>query len=254
MNNYPFFSKFSTITLLVFFAGLCTFSYGQSPVEVIRIDTLPKPQTAKLAPSKLRVGAQIGYGHRIALVPDNAPQAFQNHLMKLKKNVNCGADISYFFKDKIGLGAKYNGIYAESFSQHIFYVLNNGSLVADILSNKIRIQYIGPQLVTRFFVEQNKQHCVFVNIGFGYVGYVDNAIVIYNQHIKTTGDAVGFFLEAGFEFRVAKQVAIGFQVAALVSNMTTVSYTSGNITIKDKLGVAEGLSHVDIAFLFNFYK
>ncbi|MCL2435828.1 MAG: hypothetical protein FWD09_06810 [Lentimicrobiaceae bacterium] len=62
MNHTLFSCKFKILILFSLLACLCTFSYGQSSVEVIKIDTLPAP---KIAPPqtlpKFRIGAQIGY-------------------------------------------------------------------------------------------------------------------------------------------------------------------------------------------------
>jgi outer membrane protein W len=220
----------------------------------MKVDTLPKPQVANASPPKFRVGMQIGYGYRVAPIPQNTPAALKNHLSILKNNLNFGADISYYFKNNIGFGVKYNGISAKAHTSNVMYVLEDGFIIYDKLSNKIEIHFIGAFLSTRYFLESNK-HCVFANVGAGYVRYKDHAVFI-NQSVKMTGNTAAFFAEIGYDFLVTNHLAIGFQLSVILGQLQAIYLTMSNIKVKEELDRTqrENLGHIDISLGFRFYK
>jgi hypothetical protein len=195
----------------------------------IEIDTLPKSQVPNPLP-QFRIGAQFGYAYRTIPTPLDASAAMKSHLSKLRNNLSYGADVSYFFnkkmsilKNKIGMGIKYNGTYSEEFKTH----------------------YIGALLAGRTFLGKNK-HCVFGNVGAGYIRYHNDAEIAY-KNIASTGNLAAFFAEVGYDFLITQYFAIGLQASF------TFGFANHIIDPSRKLQ-KENLSHLDISIGFRFYQ
>jgi hypothetical protein len=236
-------------TLLIF---MLQFSYGQFPAESIGIDTLPKQNTHKKWHPSFKIGAQIGYAYRTAPIPPNTSSAMKNHLSKLSHNLCYGADFTYFFVKKnnvskfnMGVGLKYNGV-SKVLSSEITYNID-GSIKPVILSENIGIHYIGPFFTMRHFVAPNK-HCVYANVGAGYIRYSNHAN-INAQNALITGSAIAFLIEIGYDFLVTKHFAIGVQTSMYQSIAT---YMMENV----RFGTLhkENLSHLDVSLGFRFYR
>jgi hypothetical protein len=255
MNNILSFKSFKFFIFFTLLVSLSSFSYSQSNVEAIIIDTLPGTQKEKTVLPKFRIGAQIGYGYRMASIPEETPQEMKSHTKKLKNNLSFGADMSYYFKKIFGIGVKYNGIYASSLSTDIRYMFPDGTVYQGVLSEKIGIHYVGGFLSTRFFPNSNNKHCVFLNAGAGYVRFSEKMVVI-DLPAKITGNTAAFCAEIGYDFFVTKHLAIGLQISMMLGSLGAIDLTVGKITERIELDKSqrEGLSHIDISLGFRFYK
>ena len=253
MNYTLSFCKFKILIIFSLFACWCAFSYGQSSVEVIKVDTLPAPQAPALQTlPKFRIGAQIGYAYRFGHIPNNIHPNLRNHLNQLKSNFGYGADMTYYFKKNIGLGVKYTGISTKAETSN-FPVENGGAIIGYVpVSQKVDIHYIGGTFAARRFIKVNKQ-CFFANISLGCLMYRDN-VTVFGERVKTTGNTFGFMVEVGYDFFASKYLAIGLQLSTALGMLNTVSYTHGNVTIKETLPQRENLSYINIALGFRFYK
>jgi len=201
------------------FILLCKFSYGQFPSKETEIDTVPVVQTETSLPW-FKFGAQIGYGYRLEPVSDPVFPEMGNYNSKLKHSLNYGADLSYYFSKYMGMGIKYNGIYAQSTLSKINPDSpdGDGSIVPS--SEKIGIHYIGVFYAARYFVVPNK-HCLFATVGTGYVRYRNKTkftafpISISGSEIFTENTAA-LFAEIGYNFFVTKSLAVGLQVSTSI--------------------------------------
>jgi len=167
-------------------------------------DILPKPQTTKPISPKFRVGAQVGYGHRLGAIYRYMSSEFSEFkdMSKHRSNVSFGTDFSYYLKQNIGFGIKYNGIYTSSVADYRFPYVG-----AVKVFQKTDIHYIGPFIGARYFLTQNR-YCIFANFGGGYVRFRDK-ISILDESAKVIGNTAAFFGEIGFDFLVTKYLAIG---------------------------------------------
>ena len=169
MTNSQSFIKLSTLVMFGVFVLLCKFSYGYSLASELRADSVNTPQTITLP--KFRLGAQIGYAYKFEPIEKYfGTRPWEKKLeAKIKNSLCFGADMSYYFGKYIGVGLKYNSIYAQSKlkDNDLLYFVNSdyGALS---LSEKIWIHYIGPYLSGRYFVKPNK-HCLFANVGVGFI-------------------------------------------------------------------------------------
>ena len=268
MQHSQSFIKVKTLIFFCFLVCLCSFSFGQTSVEVKKTDTLSKPQTIKPFSPKIRVGAQVGYGYRNAYLTQSTyystkerklmpvSNSMKNHLLKLNHNISYGVDISYFIKNYIGFGIRYNGVNAQASSEEILFLFEDDSYVRSSLSEKIGIQYIGAFLATRYFLKPNN-HCFFVNIGAGANIYLNNLSVQSKKHTLTDISA-GFAAEFGYDFFVTKNFAIGLQASMFFGSLKYFSYIidNGNITLGKSIRQPRrvNLNHIDISLGFRFYK
>jgi hypothetical protein len=228
---------------------------------------LAQPNSTTFSQPSFRVGVQVGYGHRIAKIPFDIHSTVEDHLRKLKRNVSFGADMSYYFKNNVGIGIKYNGISASAFTPDMPYLLSDGSFFYDNYSNKIGIHLIGLLVGARFFLEH--KNCLYANAGVGYVRYRDDAAAFLRygeeysskfhftyENLKMTGNAALFYAEVGYDFLFTKHLSIGWLLSASLGTLNTIYYTIGNVTVKEQLDKyeRENLSHIDIYVVLRFYK
>ena len=252
MNYLQLPNKFKILIFIGLLLGLCMFSYGQSSVEATKTDTLPKSQTVKASPQKIRMSIQIGYGYRtaqIAPIPNIIEDlAMKKHVRKLRNNLSFGADFSYLFYKFIGIGVKYNANVSHVLTNDVYYALADGVRKYDYLSEKIEIHYLAPFIMAQLLSNPRKV-CLFVNVGAGYVLYRHNATLFvdnrFPRNYQTSKIAnsfkhsTAFFAEIGYDFFVSKYLTLGLQLSILMGLKKIES---------------EKLNHIDISLGFRFYK
>jgi len=207
-------------------------------------DTLPKPQVAKLP--IIRIGAQIGYGCRLGA--SNNITWFPEAVSKLRNNLNFGADFTFYLDKHIGLGMKYNGIYAQAKEPVPNVIVDGDGFFAP--SEKIGIHYMGIFFAGRYFTVSRK-HCLFINAGGGYLRYRNSTVVTiggYSGSIKdiSTGGHVAFSADVGYDFFVTKSLAIGLQVSTTIGYL---KYENGK-----ELEKRRNVGHVGILLGLRFNK
>jgi hypothetical protein len=242
------FNKIKTLIIFGLFVMSCAFSYSQSPIEVMKVDTLL--QKEKKA-SRFRLGAQIGYGYRLGRI-DGADAKMANHLSRLKRNLSFGADIAGYANNYIGVGVKYNGIFAKSLTPDMPYIFYDGTIYNSLLSERVFFHIFAPFLATRFFVSPNKKHYVMGNVGIGLTLFRENMIMI-DMPAKIAGTTFAFMTEVGYDFLVAKHLGIGFHASLYLSLLNSANYTLDNRTQYVKFAQPENMSHVDITVGLRIY-
>ncbi|MCL2435897.1 MAG: outer membrane beta-barrel protein [Lentimicrobiaceae bacterium] len=194
---------------------------------------------------KLKLGAQAGYGYSLAPIAETDYLTMENHFKKLKHKLNFGADFSYYFTKYIGVGIKYNGSVAHAVTDDIAEVFKGYHQLSELVD----IHYFAPLIATQYFIVP-KKHCIFANVGAGYLLYNNKAMLakktgnyLEKKEIEnTTKHSAAFFAEIGYDFLVTKYFAIGLHVSALLE-LTNV-----------KLNDPENLSQISVALGFRFYK
>jgi hypothetical protein len=208
-NTLLLYMKHFLLLISLLFSQFLTYANNESQIT--------KP------PPKFRVGAQVGYAYISAPILIDTPSGLRNSL-------SFGADLSYFFakgigplKGNLGGGIKYVGTHSEGFETH----------------------YVGIFFAGRSLFGKNK-HCVFGNIGAGYVRY-GNDIEIIKEYVANIGNLFGLHAEAGYDFMITPSFAIGLQA----------SFTFGFAKYTfDKFGAMQqrAVSHLDISVGFRFYQ
>ena len=234
------FNKLKKPFLFSFFVFFVSFSFGTPLYEVLKKDTISKPQKAIITP-KLRLGAQVGYGYRLASFPSKNDPNMNKHLKKLKNNLSFGADISYYFKNYLGVGIKYNANVTHAVTDDVSFIYPDGTNVFfKQFSELIGTHYVGAFLAAQFFTIPQKQ-CIFANVGAGYLRYENYANSLKEEITHITKNNAAVFVEIGYDFFVTKRFAIGLQ-------------TSGLIDLKkEKLPDVKNMSYIDFSLGFRFY-
>jgi len=247
MTHISLINKFKILFLFVLVAVFSGSSFGQFSSEILQMNTIQKSQKVKTIP-KLKIGAQAGYGYRFASIPYTTNSIMNRHLKKLKNNLSFGADFSYFFTNNIGVGIKYNAIVSHALTDSIFYSFADGVKYYNYLSELSNTHLFAPIIATQFFIVP-KKHCLFANVGVGYVRYHNKAILFIastqsnpiKDIVTIPKNSAAFFAEIGYDFFVHKSFAIGLQVSTLIELR------------KGKLIEPNNLSHIDISLGFRFY-
>jgi len=126
-------------------------------------------------------------------------------------------------------------------------VNKDNSIIYSMISEKFETHYIGAFFETRGFLGKNK-HCVFGNVGVGYIRYNNDAKIAY-EDVKIIGNSAAFSAEIGYDFLITKNFAIGLQTSFMLG---FVNYLVDNV--KPKTPQKENLSHLNITLGFRFYK
>ena len=241
------FSKYKKLFFLILFVSFFSFSFGTPSNESLKRDSILKSQKVKIDP-KLRLGAQVGYGYRFANRPSTGDPNMNKHLKKLKNNLSFGADLSYYLKDYLGVGIKYNANVTHVVTENVSYMFQDGTKVFyNQFSELIGTHYLGAYLLMQYFVIPQKQ-CIFVNVGAGYLRHTNDVGTYKLKYpsgkeriVHVAKNSAAFFAEIGYDFFITKHFAIGLQTSALIELK------------KVLLTDPESISHIDVSLAFRFY-
>ncbi|WP_319503610.1 hypothetical protein [uncultured Draconibacterium sp.] len=180
----------------------------------------------------LRFALNAGYGHRTAPLPDNIPGNLTSYYKDLKSGFAVEGHISGFTSEFLGFGLKYNW-YTSSASSDQYG------------EEKVSISFIGPSVSTRF-LSRDKNSAFVSSLIMGRMGYADK---MYNGHTRLEGSTFGMGWDLGYDFNIAKNVALGFQLSLLAGTLTKVSLTNGMTTTEIDLedDEMEGLGRIDFS-------
>ena len=201
---------------------------------------------------RFRAALNGGWSYRLAKLSNNIPSDFEQYSKELKSGYSYGLDLSYYFSEQLGFGFKYSNFNSKN-EIDIVSTYPDGSTLYGKMSDNISINFIGPFFSTRF-LNANKRNCFLMNLGIGYLGYKNDAILISNYKLK--GNTVGFCWDIGYDIGLSKNFALGFQA----------SYTAGTLreyelsdatkvqTIKLDENNYENLSRIDLSIGLRFNK
>lgn len=193
-----------------------------------------------------------GLSNRTAKLADNIPSEFEQYMKNLKSGYNYNLDLSYFFAEQLGIGFKYNVFLSKNEIENIYVKQPDGSTLHGKMSDDITINFIGPFFSTRL-LNSKKNNSLICNIGLGYTGYTDNAVVIYDLLIK--GNTLGICLDIGYDVGISDNVAIGFQISLLNGTLTQYELSQGTYKETVKLeDEYESLARIDLSIGLRFSK
>lgn len=188
-----------------------------------------------------------GWSYRTAKAPSGIPADLSAYIADLKWGNHIGGEITYYFEKLYGFGAKYlvsNS--SKKFDGSIYYTETDGSKVYGEMSDNMRITYIGPYFSTRF-LSKNQKNALYLNVGFGYMGYVNNTVVV--DKFKISGSTFGSNLDLGFDIGLSEGFAAGFQISYLSGLLSGYKVTDGitTETIEFEKGEYESLGRFDFS-------
>lgn len=200
-----------------------------------------------------RFGANGGWSYRTAKLGDNIPSELKNYMKNLRSGVHYGLDACWYFTDRYGVGFKYSSYNSKNSIDNISATLPDGTIRYGVMSDDITIQFAGAMFSSRIFDDQ-WSNCLVSNIGLGYLGFMDKAVLIDEFTLK--GSTFGVCLEIGYDFRISENFVLGFQAAYVAGVLTELDYSdaSGTEHIELEEEQYEGLHRLDLSIGLRFIK
>lgn len=220
----------------------------------IIVDT---PESASLntlfSDKRLRIGITGGYSNRLAKIPSGVDEIMVGYYKDMKSGFNYGLDFAYYFNYKNGVGIKFSKYRSVVPPIDIFMELPDGTIITGKMSDDVTIKYFGLAYSFKSNAVQNNGW-FFGNIGFGFMGYKDNTVLIDDMTLE--GSTIGYNMDLGYDFRLSDGVALGLQLSLFSGILTSVDVTMGGVkeTIDLDENSYEGLGRIDVGVALRFLK
>jgi hypothetical protein len=194
----------------------------------------------------MRFAINGGWSYRMAKISDNIPSEFEKYMKDLKSGYHYGCDLSFYFSEQLGFGFKYNHYQSKNELENVTFTFQDGSTRSGLMSDDISINFIGPFFSTRL-LDASKKNSFLLNLGIGYMGYTDNAVLVSDLTIE--GNTVGICWDMGYDIAISKNLSLGFQVSYLMGTLTQYEVTQGMDveTVKLEKDNYESLSRLDVS-------
>jgi hypothetical protein len=201
----------------------------------------------------IRVAINGGWSYRVAKLADNIPSDFKQYMKGLKSGYHYGLDLSYFFSEQLGFGLKYYNYKSKDEINNVYVTPPGGPTQYGKMSDNISINFIGPIFSTRLLNADKKNSFLF-NLGIGYMGYKDKAVLISDYTLK--GNTLGLCWDIGYDIGLSENFAIGFQFSYMIGTLTQYKFSDGvnTETIKLVNDNYESLSRIDLSIGLRFNK
>ncbi len=202
--------------------------------------------------SHWRYGLNIAYGYQTAKSSPNQNQLEKEYYDGLRSGYSIGADVSYFIKENLGIGLKYNRFMTSNSLNNVSFTPNNGGPnVFGTLANNVSIDFIAPYLSVRQ-ISKNQKNALLMGIALGYIGFKDD-IIEYNKY-TVTSSSFGMMLDLGYDVGLSKNTALAFQIAYLASTLNYRDVNDGTKTIRQTFDKNSfiGLGRLELGIGFKF--
>ena len=202
---------------------------------------------------RLKFAINGGYSYRIGRLHEDIPSDLKNYFKELKSGYHFGGDITYYFTEFIGVGGKCS-IFKSSNSIDGEIVMTVAGITRNgKMSDNETITFIGPLFSNRF-LNRNKSNALFTNVSLGYLGYLDNMVLIDKYQIK--GNTVGFAFDIGYDIGLSKNFSVGFQFSLLLGSLSKYSLNDGMRieTVELEKDNYENLSRIDFSIGLRFHR
>ncbi len=200
---------------------------------------------------RLRFAFNVGYSRLTAGAPEGLSNDFAGYIKDLKNGFHFGGDLTYYFKEQFGVGAKCYFFKTTTSSVNIYVEQEAGGRVYGKMSDDITTSFIGPMFSTRYF-DKKKRNALYINYSLGYMGYSNNAVFINNY--KYTGNTVGLSIDVGYDIKVSEKASVGFQISFIAGTLSRIKVDNGvtTQTVELKKNSREGLGRIDLSVGFRF--
>ncbi|HNY02352.1 MAG TPA: hypothetical protein PKG48_07190 [Bacteroidales bacterium] len=200
-----------------------------------------------------RAAVNGGWSYRTAKIASNAPTVIKDYLKGLKSGWQYAGDATWYFTEGVGVGFRYSCHRSTNHLYNVIVTLNDGSTRTGTMSDDISINFLGPYFSGRLF-SANRKNCFLANIGIGYTGYKDKAVLITPFTIK--GNTAGLFFDIGYDIGLTKELALGLQVSYYMGSLSEYDLYDGtqskHVTLEK--GSYEGLMRADLSIGLRFVK
>jgi hypothetical protein len=244
---FTFKHKEETRSTLLPVSQIKTYQYNYYKIAVVSVDKIVSNETFP----HWRLAIDGGYSYQTANVGNNVPSGFSSYVEGLKSGYHFAGDVTYYFTEFLGVGFKYLLFKTSNQMDNISVTLSNGVTKYGNMSDDISITFIGPTFCTRL-LNSNKKNALYLDLGVGYLGYQDNAIVV-DKYIQT-GNTVGLVWDLGYDIGLSKNMAIGFNLALITGTLSEYDLNDGvsTKTINLTSGNYIGLGRIDLSIGIRF--
>jgi hypothetical protein len=193
-----------------------------------------------------------GLSFRLAKIGDNVPSELEQYMKELKSGYHAGFDAVYYFHKMMGVGLKYDYFNSKNKIDQVYVTTPDGSTQYGELSDNISVIFLGPSFNARF--RDKRQNTIALGLGIGYVGYQDKGVLIRELTIK--GNTIGICWDAGYDFQIADNWSVGFQLSIKTGMLTRIELDDGVSTQSVKLeeDSYEDLYRIDLSIGIRFNK
>ncbi|MBO9732708.1 MAG: autotransporter domain-containing protein [Chitinophaga sp.] len=188
-----------------------------------------------------RISVNGGYSYRLGKIGSQFNGEARDYLKKLKSGFNIGADATYYFQEKMGVGLKYSRFHA---SNSGVFPIPGGNVST---SDNISINFIGAIFGTRLY-NKAKTNAFYANVGLGYLGFRNNSAVAINKMILKGGTA-GTSLDLGYDFRITRYLSAGAQASLITGTLSSIKIeqSNGTSSVDLKDDEKENLTHLNLS-------
>lgn len=198
-----------------------------------------------------RIAINGGYSYQTAKVAESVPADFKDYIKELKSGYHWGGDITYYFTEPLGVGFKYYQFHSSNNMDNIYVEDMNGNRRYGIMSDELKISFIGPLFSSRFF-NKDKSKALIMNLSMGYMGYhVDKVMV---DPFTMNGNTLGSSMDIGYDIELSKKVMLGFQISLISGTLSKYNWDDGTSTrtIKLEKDEYESLHRIDLSVGLRF--
>src|SRR5690554_1186727 len=187
-----------------------------------------------IAFSRYRIGLSGGLSYMIAPVSEQVMPFMRDYIKDLKSGTHYGGDFDFFFSELIGVGFRYRSFNTRNELKNVmFYELGNSNQNYQVgtIKDNIRVQYFGPAMVIRTASKSGNMH-FSTGFSISYVDFLNRAVYLDRYTIRS--ETIGFGMEVGLDFKLDKNLAMGFGLSYTGISFSSVEYDYGGVkeTIK----------------------
>ncbi len=220
--------------------SLLAVSFGLGAQTIVTSDAT----VGQRAP-RLRVAVQGGGVYRFGKLPSDASPDTRAYLKNLKAGYTYGADVTYFFSEALGVGARYNNIHTSSSATGTI-TFDTGETASGKIQDIIDICFAGP-FVTYRWLNASGKNAFLLSYGIGYCGFKDAAIAVDPYTVK--GWTLGQYAEIGYDFGLSDRLSIGPALTLFRGTLSSYRRTDENGISEDvklEYGSFESLNSLNL--------
>lgn len=196
-----------------------------------------------------RLALNGGFGYQVAKTPDGLSTFLKDYIKDLRLGYQFGGEAGYYFWPNSGIGLKSVFFYTSNKIENVLIQFEDNSQQIITLSDDIKISYVGPSYITRYYVGQ-KKNWVVMGISLGYLHYQNQKTDL--EDYKLTGATLGTTIDLGFDLMVSENVAIGLELSVLTGTIS--KFDKEGEALKLEKGSYESLSRIDVSLGIRFIK
>jgi hypothetical protein len=208
---------------------------------------VPPQAVKRVARNPFRSAISGGLGQRTAAIPAGYFGAQRTYLKDLKSGGQWSLSLVQFISEPLGVGILFNSYLSRASADNISIALPGGTSFTGSVSDRVRVMYFGPNVLTQWTMDKKKGALVS-DLSLGFIRY-DDVASLNGNIFNITGRTFGMAADFGYDIPLSKKIKLGFQLSMLVGTLSKVDVRNGasSTTVKFNKGEYEGLGRVDFS-------